>query len=266
MTCAEFKALAAEYALRTLAATERAACDAHLQASPTHEGCFEALREANEAVAAIGLSVAPIDPSPAVWAKLEKSLAPVVQPSRRRSTAWVAWAMSAALLLALVWVVRDRGTLVAQLDDSNRDRAADATARAQCKEALARSEADAQVRKDALELLTKTGTRLVALAPQGDATSGGNVILPADSQRGFFIGKGLTAPTGKDYELWLIRGDKKIAAGLLHGDHEGSLVAVIDPALLAGGKPDAVAVTLEPGGGGEQPRGPIVLVGVVGKI
>ncbi len=58
----------------------------------------------------------------------------------------------------------------------------------------------------------------------------------------------------------MIRGNDKLAAGLLHGTDP---VAVIDPALLASA--DAFAVTLEPAGGGPTPRGELIMVGIVPK-
>ena len=68
---------------------------------------------------------------------------------------------------------------------------------------------------------------------------------------------------GRDYELWLIRGTRKIPAGLLRGDTTGTLITALDPALLREGLPDALAVTLESAGGHEQPQGPIVAVGKI---
>jgi anti-sigma-K factor RskA len=56
-----------------------------------------------------------------------------------------------------------------------------------------------------------------------------------------------------------------MAAGLLHGDSTGALVARVDAKLLASGAPDAFAVTLEPTGGGSSPRGPVLLVGAISK-
>jgi anti-sigma-K factor RskA len=120
---------------------------------------------------------------------------------------------------------------------------------------------DAELRKEALVLLERPGAKLVQLAQQGGATATASVIWHPD--KAFVLGRGLAAPSGRDYQLWVIRGARKIPAGLLRGDAGGALVTAIDPALLAGGAPDAFAVTLEVAGGKPQPEGPVVLVGKI---
>ncbi len=266
MTCAEWKALVDEYALGTLEPAERAACDAHLASREPHDGCYDALRSAMERVTAIGLAQEPVLPSPSVWPAIEARLGSVAAAAapRRRSAEWVAWSVAAALLLCVLWVARDRHDMEVALQVAGDHAAQAQQAHARCADELSQSRAEAKLQQDALDLLTRSGTRLVALAPQGGAASTANMIFHAESQRAFLVAKGLRAPTGKDYELWFIRGDQKIAAGLLRGDdHRGALLTAIDPALLAGAPPDAVAVTLEPAGGGPQPLGPIVLVGKI---
>ena len=265
MTCAEWKALVDEYALGSLETVDRAACDAHLASREAHEGCYGALRAAMETVSAIGLAQEPVLPPPSVWHAIEARIGSVARVApRRRSTEWVAWSVAAALVLCVLWVVRDRHDVEGALQAAGDHAAQAQQARAKCADELSQSRAEAKLQQDALDLLNRSGTRLVALAPQAGAASTANMIFHAESQRAFFVAKGLRAPTGKDYELWFIRGEQKIAAGLLRGDdHGGALLTAIDPALLAGAPPDAVAVTLEPAGGGAQPVGPIVLVGKI---
>ena len=69
----------------------------------------------------------------------------------------------------------------------------------------------------------------------------------------------------KDYQLWLIRGQEKISAGILPSDASGSTMVPVPGNLLAAGAPDAFAITIEPTGGMPQPTGPIVLVGAMPK-
>ena len=90
-------------------------------------------------------------------------------------------------------------------------------------------------------------------------------MLNLDQRMAIVLVSALEPQVGKDYELWLIRGDAKIAAGLLRPGAGGRTIAQVDSKLLVPGQPDAIAVTLEPAGGGEQPTGPIVLVGTVSK-
>jgi len=83
-------------------------------------------------------------------------------------------------------------------------------------------------------------------------------------EEGLVLASALAPQEGKDYQLWLIRGDRKISAGLLPSDKTGlPTLARISHDLLAGGVPDAFAITIEPAGGMPQPTGPIVLVGKV---
>jgi len=47
-------------------------------------------------------------------------------------------------------------------------------------------------------------------------------------ERAYLLGRNLSAPSGKDYELWMIRGDKKIPAGLLHAE-AGGMQGLMEP-------------------------------------
>jgi len=250
MTCAEFKEQAAAWALGALSPAESRAMKAHL-AEPKHEDCAEALRRAREAVALIALAEPPLRPSPATWQGIERRLGAAASAPRE----WIGWLVAAAAVLLLIFTWRDRA---ARLDAARATAQREGQLRAACAAELEHAKADAQLRAEALALLEQAGTRLVPLAPQGATVASANVIW--SERRAFVVGHALTPAPNHDYELWLIRGDQKIPAGLLRGD---SLVAAIDPKLLAGGRPDALAVTLEAAGGRPQPEGPIVLVGKI---
>ncbi len=268
MTCAEFKEQVAAFALGILDADERAACERHL-AEREHQGCLTALAEANDAIAVLGLALPAIAPSAATWSAIEsrtRTVAANVTPLRRRSRLAVAapWLLAAAMLLVLLVSLRQK-QLVGREMQAVLDRSNDALAqRNQCAAELASMRKDAEQRRDAMALLQLSGTKLVTLAQQGSEHEAAlNVIWHAGVKRGYVLGRGITAPSGKDYELWVIRGTRKIAAGILHGDATGALVSAIDPKLLQEGAPDAIAVTLEATGGRPQPEGPIVLVGKI---
>jgi anti-sigma-K factor RskA len=260
MTCTEFKELVAAYALGALTAEQRAACDRHL-AEERHDGCIEALRAANDAAALLGRALSPIQPSPGLWWGIERRIGAAARP--RRASAWVGWVAAAAAIAALVWVARDRHRLQTQLAEVEAARGQEVAQRTSCETGLMRVERDAQQQRHVLDVLPQAGARLIALAPLADGKALGKVVFDPEDRKGYFVGHGLQAPSGKDYELWLIRGEQKIAAGLLRGAPQGALVAAIDPGLLAGAPPDAIAVTLEPAGGGTAPTGPIVLVGKI---
>ena len=67
-------------------------------------------------------------------------------------------------------------------------------------------------------------------------------------------------PEGKVYQLWLVKPDAKISAGLLDVDRNGNGFKVLDVPSDVNDR-DAVAITLEPQGGSAQPTMPIFAVG-----
>jgi hypothetical protein len=269
MTCGEFKEQVAALALGMLDTGERAACERHLGEVATHEGCLAALRQANETAALLALSLPPVAPAAATWTAIEAATraATALRP-RRRLLDVAPWLVAAAAALLCAWALRERAVgrdaaAVARAEaQAAAGRAGDeARARAQCVAERDAYRRDAELRKEALALLQQPGARLVPLAQQAGTSASASVIWHPG--KAFVLGRGLQAPSGRDYELWVIRGDRKIPAGLLRGDATGALVTAIDPALLAGGAPDAIAVTLEAAGGRPQPEGPIVLVGKI---
>jgi len=263
VTCAELKELVGAYAIGALSPDEKAACDAHLASAQPHDGCWEALRAANEAAALVALSVPPVEPSPQLWSAIESKLEQIAQ-TPRHSASWLPWLTVAALLVLVVFIGRDRTRLQDELATSSGASQHAAAERATCLADLEKAKADVAMQAKALQLLQRSGVKLVAMAPQAGSTQTANVIFAPDTHEAYVVGHGLAAPADKDFELWLIRGDRKIAAGLLKGNGEGgSLIAQIAPEVLGATPPDAFAVTLEPKGGGEQPRGTLVLVGKI---
>ena len=108
-------------------------------------------------------------------------------------------------------------------------------------------------------------TLLIQLAAQGDVPYRASALMNGVAGEAMLLSSALEPQPGKDYQLWLIRGDRKISAGLLVAEADAAAtLARIDPMLLADGTPDAIAVTIEPAGGMPQPTGPIVLLGKLG--
>lgn len=272
MNCTQFKEQAPAFALGALEPHEHAACERHLADQSVHDGCHEALHAARVATTVLALDLEPVEPSPQSWEGIAARIAGVapIGKAPRSSSTTVPWLIAAAAILVCLWLVRDREQLVAERTTAS-DRVTALTSRAdtaeqlraRCATALETLQSDLGPRREALSLLQRSGTRVVALGPQPGVTSTANLIWHPSTQRAFVLGTGLAAPAGKDYELWVIRGDKKIPAGLLHADASGALVATVDASLLGGAAPDALAVTLEAAGGKPQPEGPIVLVGKI---
>jgi len=255
MTCVEFQEIAALFAAGALDPPERSAAEAHLL-EPTHEGCFEALRRASEAWDAVGRSLPPLRPDARVWqgiaARIEQ------RPRAAAVRTWAGWAVAAALALALV------GLTSARIRAERRASvlAAAAAERDQCARDLAEARSETALQREALALLAAPATQVFALAPQQPgSTLTARAVVNLASRAAVLYAAGPPAPQGKDYELWVIRGDRKLPAGLLRTQATGAILARIDAALLSEGPPDALAVTVESAGGAPQPLGPIVLVG-----
>lgn len=65
--------------------------------------------------------------------------------------------------------------------------------------------------------------------------------------RAVLVTDGVASPaTGKTYELWFVRGDTPVAAGVFSPDREGQATALLDEPMQAG---DVIAVTVEERGG-----------------
>ena len=289
MTCAEFKELVGAHAIDALDAEERAACEAHLASGVAHEGCTEALAEARTVAEALLASPPPVKPSKALWAAIEADVrktpqasphAPQPPPANderragRGGRSALPWLIAALLLLALFFTGWSRMELADKLKDvraqgdaakKDADQLVSATdARRRCEQDLDALKSELALRREAVAMLRSPSARVVALASQPGAPSGlsATALVDLGKKRGMLVVGGLTPQAGKDFELWVIKGTEKRAAGLLRGD--GELVALIDPKLLADGA-DALAITLEPAGGGPAPRGPAVLVAPMPK-
>jgi anti-sigma-K factor RskA len=269
MTCAEFKELVQALALGALEPDEAAACEAHLSAAGVdHDGCHAELERAREAVALLGASLPPIAPDPRLWTAIEKSVgtdAPPVEPPRVlgfwTAFPWIAAAVAASFAVFFA-VSRDSSVESAEgaWHSVERQLVSIRTERNECQHDLAEAKKAMQLRDEAVALLGLPDAKVVPLAAQGGKSAHGTVVVSFAERRAVVLASGLAPVSDRDYELWVIRGDDKIAAGLLHGN---DTAAVIDPALLASA--DAFAVTLEPAGGGPAPRGELVLVGIVPK-
>jgi anti-sigma-K factor RskA len=274
MTCAELKEQVGALAAGALEPAERQACEQHLASNIPHDGCAEALRLANEAAALIGAALPPIEPGPQLWRAIEAQLAPrrVVEPSAPNWSERIRWLVvgfAVASLAGLVFSLSahdPRIALMAQIAQLQRQVLSLQGTTASCQHDLESARADLGAQHDALAMLQLTATAVIALAPQAGAEKmRASAIYNPQQGHAMVVASGLMPHDGKDYELWVIRGKDKLRAGVFHGDASGALIARVDPKLLAKGAPDAFAFTLEPAGGGDSPRGPIMLVGALSK-
>ena len=234
------------------------------------------MKLANDAAALIGAALPPVEPRPAVWSGIEAEIAmrrsatPRRAPwARRASLAVAGFAAAAAVASLVLSEQRLRAEIVelrAAFDKVDRAAKRSQGAAASCQNDLENARADLGAQREALAMLQLPTTAVIAMAPQAGAEKmRASALYDPKQGHAVVVLSGLMPHTGKDYELWVIRGKDKIAAGMLHGDRNGALIARVDPSALAGGAPDAFAVTLEPAGGGTSPRGPIMLVGALSK-
>lgn len=265
MTCAEYKDLVAAHALDILDGDERKAAEAHA----AHADCRAALDRARETVDAIGDSVAPVRPPAALWSKIEASLDRAAPAAPRRGSSIGAWIFAAAAIVTLLVVAyrwrNDRAKWRAKVEQNEKAFATLekkqtelVSARDTCEKTLADVRGKLDLKLQALALLEMPDTKVAQLENMSQAPMAGHAVVNMKMGRGVLVGTGFTPQEGKDYELWVIRGDLKLPAGVWHGD-VGSTIVDLDPELLAGGA-DAIAVTHEPKGGGPVPRGPVVMM------
>jgi anti-sigma-K factor RskA len=270
------------YALGALEPAEARALEQHLDAEGPHPLCEAALARAHETVATLAADLKPVAPPPHVWDGIARGIsrgqepaprAPAPQqpppssspaaprqPPRRRVPAWT-YGIAAAAVVAMIV----SGVQVRQAWRTARQVSATA---AECRRELAEARIDALRKEDALQLLTEAGTQLVSLKPspaaEGELAQGKGVVLFNPRGRALFLGKSFPAQATRDYELWLIRNGKPIAARILSAEPDGRIFADVPPEVLTGGRPAQFAVSLEQKGGEhDAPKGPVFLTGAV---
>lgn len=272
MNCSAFKENVWAYALDALDPAERAECDRHLADGGPHEGCPAALNRAIEAAGLLGSSVAPIQPSPGVWGKIEARLDPppsrAREPARQPRRSWFPWAVAMAAATACAIAIVIGMSYRSELRAKNAQLAqasAAAAERAQCLQELEAMRRNVDVQKQALALLELPSTKVVPLGPSAGSqtASRGSAIFNPEQQRAMVLVSALAPTVGKDYELWIIRGGDAINAGLLRPGPDGRSLVAVDPKLLQAGRPEKFAVTLEPAGGSEKPTTTPFLIGDV---
>jgi anti-sigma-K factor RskA len=262
------------YALGALEPAEARALEAHLTSEGPHPLCEAALARARETIATLAADLKPVAPPPRVWEAVARAISqpapretqkpparePVTQLPPRRAPTW-AYGMAAAAVLALV--VSGVG-----VRESRRSAAQASASAGECARELAELRIDALRKEDAIQLLLEPGTQIVSLKPSpgttGPLAQGSGVVLFNARGRALLLGKSFAAQAARDYELWLIRDGKTIAAGLLPPGPDGRVFAEVRPELLTGGRPAAFAVSVEQKGGvPDSPKGPVILTGAV---
>ncbi len=282
---------AALYALRALSQDEALAFDRHLQ-----EGCLVCsaeLEEFNRVVGVLGITTSAVTPPSylrdLLTARIEREVseAPAAAasvipfpekpspihrtpaPARARiSRSLLPWAAAAALLIALGYTFiawrSERQALRETLDQERAQASETIRSIVDLKEELAKKSALSDELAQINSVLSSPQWRIIPLTGQPPAPdSSAKVYWDVGASRWVVTADLPPIPKGKVFQLWYVTPSAKISAGLINPDKSGHAFSVIP--FPSGVAPlDAVAITLEPEGGSEQPTLPIYALGKAG--
>src|SRR5207247_3921289 len=134
------------------------------------------------------------------------------------------------LLFSFSGMKRDR-ELAARLDHE----------KSLCRDELAKLHGESDAQRAALVLLQSPTAQLVSLAPPpGEAVRSARALVDLAQKKGMLVSASLSPQPGKDYELWIIRGQLKLPAGILQPGPSGPVRESSDPQPLPAA-PDASA-------------------------
>lgn len=251
------------------------------------EDCRRVLQEYQQAADALAQSVPQIKPRPELRARTlaaivggpaAKAPAPIAgraparsqpvsapAPVETRTAArggWAPWLAAAAALVATVTTV---GLVItrAELAEMRTTLAVWQARVADAERSARASQVTLATYRRQLDVMTADDLLLVSLSglPPADAAQA-KAFVSRSQNTIIFTARELPAlPAGRVFQLWAVAGGKAISAGTFVPDARGrsQLVAEV-PGLT--GRPDAIAVTVEPEGGVPAPTGPKYLLGV----
>ncbi len=285
------------YALDALTAEEKAEVETYIASDPAAKARLEALQET---AALLPLTTEPVTPSPSVKANLMARVqadgravapSPVVAQKRvaeRPSSPQISWwdrlrqsfampvlAGTAALaaIVLFVWAIA-LNQQVNQLQDQVSDLTSDTNVLVEDLTALRADNEQLRVRNVTLQQQLETqedilasyqapGATTLALGdltgenPAAAATS----TVAAEAGVATFVARNLPPLSAAQvYQLWIIRGDQPLSAGIFSVDENGRATLPVDATLAS--TYDAVGVSIEPAGGSETPTpDQIILLG-----
>lgn len=285
------------YALDALTAEEKAEVEAYIAADPEAQARLMVLQET---AAQLPLAVAPVPPAPSVKANLmarvqadsrvvqpavEVATKPVVKrPSPPQPTWWERLRQAVAMpvltgtaalaaIFLLIWAV-SLNQQVNQLQGQVADLTSDTNVLVENVAALEADNDQLRVRNEVLQQQLQTQEDILASyqAPGattlalGDLTgenptAAATLTVAAEAGVATFVARNLP-PLSADqvYQLWIIRGDLPLSAGIFSVDENGRVTLSIDATLASAY--DAVGVSIEPAGGSAAPTpDQIILLG-----
>ncbi len=264
MSHEDFENLAALDAVDALSREEKESLRRHLESCAQ---CAAAAVAYGEASTLIATSLDPVEPPSAIRERIrdavlggpagETTVREFTLAQRARRPAW--WLATAATVFLALWgftelrlrAIRGR---IHELQ----------AARQGLEESNRRLEEEKETLSATMRALTASQTQSIALAGQEVApTASARVFLDPQNRRAFIFFHQLPPnPGDKSYQLWIIRADspKPQPAGVFDVDERGEAQLSVQN-LPVGKELKALAVTLEPRGGGKAPTGKMYLVG-----
>jgi cell division protein FtsB len=251
MTHDEFESIAALDAIDAASAEEESALRTHLM---TCQGCGRARDEFKEAATLLARDLDPVAPPAEVRQQIMENIQPgeiTLVESHRRFSIRPWWLATAATLFLALWGWRELGIRAA------RERIATQTAEnrqlAEENELLAQRN---QKLSAEMEGLASPDTRTISLSGQQVSPSASaKVFLEPSNRRAVVFFYNLPAnPANKSYQLWIIRADQPNpqSAGVFDVSSSGKATISVENLPVAT-EIKALAVTLEPKGGVDQP-------------
>ncbi|MBK8902891.1 MAG: anti-sigma factor [Anaerolineaceae bacterium] len=284
------------YALDALTAEEKAEVEAYVAGDPAAKARLVAFQEAAEQ---LPLAIDPIPPSPSVKANLMARVqadararvaqsAPQKRGGERPSPPQLSWwerlrqsvampvlAGTAALaaIVLFVWAIalsQQVNQLQAQVADLTSDTNGLveelAALRADNEQLRVRNESlqqQLEAQEDVLASYQAPGATTLAL---GDITgenpaAAATLTVAPEAASATFVARNLPQLSADQaYQLWIIRGDQPLSAGVFSVDENGRVTLPVDATLAS--SYDAVGVSIEPAGGSETPTpDQIILLG-----
>ena len=216
--------------------------------------CEGLLPELKEAAAALGATVPPRRPRPALRDELVAALGPALRPARPPASR-AGWVFAAAAAFLFVMIGLDDARLRRQREElrarnSELARSVDAS-----RSELARRDLRARV-------LESDDVRMLFLGGHGPQPGArARVFWSPAAKRGVLVAANLKPlPPDRQYQLWVFVDGKPVDAGVFDVDPSGKTLFESKD-LSAVRTAENFAVTVEPRGGLPQPSGPIVLIG-----
>lgn len=187
----------------------------------------------------------------------------LVQSPSVRKASWVPWGIAAALAMTAVFALFVF-QILRTLDRQNTELAALRQEKVQLQTRLVALEDELTRKEEQLRVLSAKEIHISIMSGSAVNPVGyGKIIWDPERRSAILHVANLpVVPEDKDYQLWIIKDQKKISAGVFAVRDTAAnffkidSLAVINPKEIA-----AFAVTLEPKGGAPQPTGDIYMVG-----